>query len=59
MNINKKNQFSFSYLLKKKTQMLQFYLLKYLKYNDLIKLKKISKDGINLCDANTIQADSF
>ena len=33
--------------------MLQFYLLKYLKYEDLIKLRHLCKDAATLCDANT------
>ena len=37
--------------------MLQFCLLKYLKYPDLIKLFKICKDGQYLCDANITQVD--
>ena len=32
--------------------MLQFHLLKYLKFYDLIKLQLTCKDGSNMCDAN-------
>ena len=35
--------------------MLQFQLLKYLNYYDLIKLQKVCKDGGILCDANKVQ----
>jgi hypothetical protein len=38
--------------------MLQFHLMKYLKYEDLIKLCLTCKDGGHLCDENIFEGDS-
>ena len=46
------NEFDLNYLIDKRRPMLQFYLLKYLKYEDIVKLLLVSKDSGRLCDAN-------
>ena len=46
------NEHSLYYLLDKRRPMLQFFLLKYLKYEDIVKFSLVSKDADRLCDAN-------
>ncbi len=46
------SEFTLDYLLSKRQQMLQFYLLKYLKYEHIVEFLLISKDSGRLCDAN-------
>ena len=46
------NEFTLANLLKKRQIVLQFYLLKYLKYEEIVKLLLVSKDAGHLCDAN-------
>ncbi len=46
------NEFTLAYLLDKRQTMLQFCLLKYLKYEDIVKLLLVSKDANLCCDAN-------
>ncbi len=46
------NEFTLRYLLVKRRPMLQFYLLKYLKYEDIVKFMLVSKNASYLCDAN-------
>ena len=43
---------TFIFFLKKRKPLLMFFLLKYLKFSDLYKLKIVCKDAGNLCDAN-------
>ena len=38
--------------------MLQFHLLKYLKYSNIVKLTLTCKDADNLCDANKVDINS-
>ena len=45
-------EFALNYFLKKRQQVLQFYLLKYLKYDHIVKFSLVSKDAGRLCDAN-------
>jgi len=52
METNKKDKFLFSYFLKNRKQMLQFSLLKFLNFHDLINLTQISKDSGLMCDTN-------
>ena len=40
------------YLLKKRKNMLMFHLLKYLKFEDIVKFLLVCKDAGYLCDAN-------
>lgn len=47
-------EFTLKYLLDKRRPMLQFYLIKYLKYEDIFKLSLVSKDADKLCDANKV-----
>ena len=49
MNFNEHN---IHYLLDKKRTTLQFFLLKYMKYEDIVKFLRVSKDAGRLCDAN-------
>ena len=51
------NKHSLQYLLGKKKTTLQFFLLKYLKYDDIIKFSLVSKDAGRLCDANKSHSD--
>ena len=44
-----------NYLLNQRQPMLQFHLLKYLSYDNLVKLLLVCKDGGPLCDANKSQ----
>ena len=55
------NKFTLHYLTIKRRQTLQFHLLKYLKYEDIVKLLLVSKDAGSLCDANkvSINCDNF
>ena len=46
------NEFTLHYLLDKRKSMLQFCLLKYLKYEDIVKFLLVSKNLGRLCDAN-------
>ena len=46
------NEHTLHYLFDNKRPMLQFFLLKYLKYEDIVKLLLVSKDAGRLCDAN-------
>ena len=46
------NEHSFQFLLDKKRTTLQFFLVKYLKYDDIVKFSLVSKDAGRLCDAN-------
>ena len=46
------NKFTLVYLLDKRQTMLQFCLLKYLKYEDIVKFLLVSKDAGRFCDAN-------
>ncbi len=48
------NEFTLNFLLKKRQLILQFCLLKYLKYEDIVKLLLVSKDACHLCDANKL-----
>ena len=54
-------EFTLKYLLDKRRPTLQFHLLKYLKYEDIVKLLLVSKDAGSLCDANkvSINCDNF
>ena len=52
MEKNKREKLFFPYILKNRKQMLQFYLLKFLKFEDLINLKQTSKDSGLMCDTN-------
>ena len=45
-------EFRLNYLLDKRRLMLQFCLLKYLKYEDIVKFLLVSKNVGHLCDAN-------
>jgi hypothetical protein len=56
MNIN---EFKLRYFLIKRRSMLQFYLLKFLKYEDIVKFSLVSKDAGRLCEANNIHSDDF
>ena len=51
------NQHSFQFLLDKRQPILQFFLLKYLKYDDIVKFSLVSKDAGRLCDANKIHSN--
>ncbi len=54
------NEHTLPHLLNKRQPLLQFYLLKYLKYDDIVKFSLVSKDTGRLCDANsthTIDSD--
>ena len=53
------NEHTLPYLLSKKRTTLQFFLLKYLKYEDIVKLSLVSKDAGRLCDGNKIHSDKF
>ena len=44
----------FKYLLKKRQPLLQFHLLKYLKYQNIVKFMLVCKDAASLFDANKI-----
>ena len=46
------NEYNLHYLLGKKKTTFQFFLLKYLKYDDIVKFSLVSKDAGHLCDAN-------
>ncbi len=48
------NEFTLTYFLDKRQLMLQFCLLKYLKYEDIVKLLLVSKDAGRFCDANKL-----
>jgi len=50
--MNNRNHSSFEYLLNKRKPMLQIHLLKYLKYEDIVKFLLVCKDIGHLCDAN-------
>ena len=52
------NEHTLHYLLSKKRTTLQFFLLKYLKYDDIVKFSQVSKDAGRLCDANKKHSDS-
>ncbi len=52
------NEFTLHYLLDKRKSMLQFCLLKYLKYENIVKLVLVSKDAGRLCDANKSHSDN-
>ncbi len=45
------NEFTLAYLLGKKRTTLQFFLIKYLKYDDIVKFSLVSKDAGHLFDA--------
>ena len=51
-------EFTLNYLIVKRRPMLQFYLLKYLKYEDIVKFLLVSKDAGHLCDANKSHSDN-
>ncbi len=51
------NEHSLHYLLGKKRTTLQFFLLKYLKYNNIVKLSLVSKNAGRICDANKSHSD--
>ena len=51
------NEFTLTYLLDKRNTMLQFCLLKYLKYEDIVKFLLVSKNVGRLCDANKSHSD--
>ena len=55
MNFNK---LSLHYLLNKRRPILQFFLLKYLKYDDIVKFSLVSKYAGRLCDANKSHSDN-
>ncbi len=55
MNFNEHN---FQFLLDKRQPMLQFFLLKYLKYDDIVKFSLVSKEAGRLCDANKSHSDN-
>ncbi len=59
-NIFKMNSedFTLEYLINKRRPMLQFFLFKYLKYEDIVKFLLVSKDAGHLCDANKIETYS-
>ena len=51
------NKFTLAYLLGKRRPTLQFFLLKYLKFENIVKLLLVSKDSGLLCDANKIHSN--
>jgi len=55
--MNNKDQSTFKYLLSKRKHMLQIHLLKYLKYEDIVKFLLVCKDIGHLCDANKTEED--
>ena len=48
-------ELTLNYLLKKRKPMIQFYLLKYLKYEHIVKLSIVSKDAGRVCDENKFE----
>ena len=52
--MNSKIDYTLNYLLEKRQSVLMFHLLKYLKYEDLVKFLLVGKDAGSLCDANKI-----
>ena len=46
------NEHTLHYLLDKKRTTLQFFLLKYLNYEEVVKFSLVSKGAGRLCDAN-------
>jgi len=56
--MNSENHYTFNYLLIKRKSMLTFHLLKYLNYEDLIRIKFVCKAINNLVDANKVYDDS-
>ncbi len=52
------NEHSFKFLLDKRQTALQFFLLKYLKYDDIVKFSLVSKDAGRVCDANKSYSDN-
>ena len=53
--MNSKIHSTLNYFLKYRQPMLQFHLLKYLSYDNLVKLLLVCKEGGCLCDANKSQ----
>ncbi len=51
------NEHSFQFLLVKRQPILQFFFLKYLKYDDIVKFSLVFKDAGRLCDANKSHSD--
>ena len=51
------NEHTLHYLIDKKRPMLQFFLLKYLKYDDIVNFSVVSKDVGRLCDSNKSHSD--
>ena len=51
------NKFTLRFLLDKRRPILQFCLLKFLKYEHIVKFSLVSKDAIRLCDANKSHSD--
>ncbi len=47
-------EFTLTFLLDKRRPMLQFCLLKYLKYEEIVKFLLVCKDAGRLCDANKV-----
>ena len=45
-------EFTLAYLIDKRQPMLQFHLLKYLRYEHLVKFLLVCKKADRLCDAN-------
>ena len=56
--MNNKNHSTFKYLLNKRKPMLQIHLLKYLKYENIVKFLLVCKNTGHLCDANKTEEDS-
>ncbi len=52
------NELTLAYLLGKRQSMLQFFLLKYLGYENIVKFSLVSKYAGRLCDANRILINS-
>ena len=52
MNQINYNRYTINYLINNKRHMLQFQLLKYLKYENIIKFLLVCKNSAYICDAN-------
>ncbi len=54
----KSKKFTLKYLIDKRRPMVQFFLIKFLKYEDIVKFLLVSKDVGRLCDANKVEINS-
>ena len=50
-----KTHSNLNYLLNQRQEMLQFHLLKYLKYENMVKFMLVSKNADRVCDVNKYQ----